>query len=109
MSFFNQLALPGKGRILLRFPSADGLFDYLGRNGFLDDLLAPDIETDLERPSVSGAVILVGTSANLVEIPKLAPGTSGRARQHDVKGVATWRQAAIPHARCAGSPITVSS
>ena len=83
LSFLNQLAFPRKGRILLRFPSPEGLFGYLGRNGFFD-LLAPNIATDPERPPVSGAVIFGGTSANLVEIQQLVPGTSGRPRQQIV-------------------------
>jgi anti-sigma regulatory factor (Ser/Thr protein kinase) len=86
LSFFNQLACAARGAILLRFPSSDGLFGYLGRNGFLD-LLSHDIATEPERPAVSGAVIFGGASANLVEIQELVPGTTGQPRQEIVRSL----------------------
>src|SRR2546427_9016805 len=84
LSFLNQLAAPLSGRIELRFPSSDGLFGYLDRNGFLA-LLSSDIVTMPERPFLSGAMRHRGRSSNLVEIRELHPGVSGNLRQDTVK------------------------
>jgi anti-sigma regulatory factor (Ser/Thr protein kinase) len=80
LSFLNQLASIGGGRIRLEFAAPDGLFGYLDRNGFLQ-LLAPGIETVPSRPQVSGADQRRGQAVGLVEIAPLIPGTSGHDRQ----------------------------
>ena len=80
LSFLNQLAAIGKGRIRLDFATPDGLFGYLDRNGFLQ-LLDDRIETVPERPLVSGADLRRGQTQGLVEIVPLVPGTTGASKR----------------------------
>jgi len=72
LSFLNQLADVGSGQIRLEFAAREGLFSYLDRNGFLQ-LLSPVIETNPERPAVSGADVRRGQAPGLVEIAALVP------------------------------------
>lgn len=74
LSFFNQLADVGTGWLRLEFATREGLFSYLDRNGFLQ-LLSPVIETNPERPVVSGADVRRGQAPGLVEIAALVPNT----------------------------------
>jgi hypothetical protein len=83
LSFLNQLANISDGSIRLEFASADGLFGYLNRNGFLQ-FLAPAIQTNPERPHVSSAELRRGQTPGLVEIVALVPGTTGPARRRIV-------------------------
>lgn len=83
LSWCNQLAALGCGRLELVFPPTSELFRYLDRNGWLA-LLDPAIETSPPRPTVSNAEVYRGKSPGLVEIIALAPGSSAADRQEIV-------------------------
>jgi hypothetical protein len=74
LSFLNQLATVGPGVVRLEFESAEGLFGYLDRSGFLQ-LLSPRIVTAPKRPTLSWADLFRGQAETLVEISPLRPGT----------------------------------
>ena len=80
LSFLNQLASAGVGRIRLEFAAPEELFGYLDRSGFIQ-LLSSRIETIPPRPEVSGADRYRGHAPGLVEIAPLVPGTTGSPRQ----------------------------
>lgn len=86
LSFLNQLAALGRGRIHLEFESKATLFSYLDRSGFLQ-LLSDRISTDPQRPVISGADAHRGQTQGLVEIAALRPGTTGADRQDIVRKV----------------------
>jgi hypothetical protein len=88
LSLVNQLAAhaktSGSGGVRLEFPSQNGLFSFLDRNGFLQ-LLAPDVVTVPDRPITSSADLYRGHAGSMVEIAEIHPNVTGEDRLNIVR------------------------